>query len=77
MIAYPVGKSPLEEALEELVYRNEKLAAELAKLNAVLRRKNIELDSLHFVWCDGGCETGMYRYGTNNFIILTHWKQDA
>jgi len=26
------------------------------------RRKNIELDAMHFVWCDGGCERGVHRW---------------
>jgi len=25
--------------------------------------RNIELDALHFVWCDGGCRFGVHRYG--------------
>lgn len=37
-------------------------AAEVQHLNEVLRRKNIALDALHYVWCDGGCETGTHRY---------------
>jgi hypothetical protein len=28
----------------------------------VLRRKNLELDALHFVWCDGGCADGVHRW---------------
>lgn len=24
--------------------------------------RNVALDALHFVWCDGGCETGVHRY---------------
>lgn len=24
--------------------------------------RNIELDALHFVWCDGGCKGGVHRY---------------
>lgn len=27
-----------------------------------LRRKNLELDALHKVWCNGGCKTGVHRY---------------
>lgn len=25
-------------------------------------RRNVELDALHYVWCDGGCEGGTHRY---------------
>lgn len=24
--------------------------------------KNVELDAMHFVWCTGGCDTGMHRW---------------
>ena len=34
---------------------------ELAKLNDCLRLKNRDLDALHYVWCDGGCERGVHR----------------
>lgn len=25
--------------------------------------RNRELDALHYIWCDGGCEGGAHRYG--------------
>lgn len=25
-------------------------------------KRNVELDALHYVWCDGGCEAGVHRY---------------
>jgi hypothetical protein len=31
-------------------------------MREVLERKNRDLDALHFVWCDGGCESGVQRY---------------
>lgn len=27
-----------------------------------LRKKNRELDALHYVWCNGGCSRGVHRY---------------
>ena len=36
--------------------------SEVAHLNDVLHRKNLELDALHFVWCDGGCPSGVHRF---------------
>ena len=33
--------------------------------NEALRRKNLELDAMHFVWCDGGCKTGVHRWTDN------------
>lgn len=38
-----------------------KHSRELKHLNDVLHRKNIALDALNFVWCDGGCEGGTHR----------------
>jgi hypothetical protein len=27
------------------------------------RLRNLELDALHYVWCDGGCRYGVHRFG--------------
>lgn len=27
-----------------------------------LHEKNLSLDALHYVWCDGGCEGGVHRF---------------
>lgn len=27
------------------------------------RERNLELDALHYVWCDGGCAGGIHRFG--------------
>lgn len=62
MIIYPEGKTPEHEALEKLVAENDQLSQRVRHLNEVLRRKNIALDALHYVWCDGGCETGIHRF---------------
>lgn len=40
----------------------ERLKAEITKLNACLRDKNIALDAMAWVWCDGGCDGGAGRY---------------
>lgn len=42
--------------------RNKALAAQVTALNNALNEKNKELDALHYVWCDGGCESGAHRY---------------
>ena len=34
-----------------------------AQKNEAFRRKNLWLDALGHVWCSGGCEGGMNRYG--------------
>ncbi len=35
--------------------------AELAKATANNARRNLALDALHYVWCSGGCDDGVYR----------------
>lgn len=37
-------------------------ARELEHLNRVLHEKNVALDALHYVWCDGGCDGGAHRF---------------
>ncbi len=38
------------------------LRREIKHLNEVLREKNLSLDALHYVWCDGGCHDGTHRW---------------
>ena len=38
------------------------LKLEVQKMQKALERKNKELDAMHFVWCDGGCSTGVHRF---------------
>lgn len=40
----------------------EVLRKQVRQMQEALERKNRELDALHFVWCDGGCETGTHRW---------------
>ena len=56
-------------AILELVAEVERLRSalaarnsELSDLQGVLRHKNLALDALHHVWCDGGCRTGIHRW---------------
>ena len=37
---------------------------QMHELNEVLRYKNKALDAMYYVWCSGGCESGMRRYGS-------------
>jgi hypothetical protein len=46
-------------SLEEKVRRQ---AHEIREMQLALERKNRELDALHYVWCDGGCERGIHRW---------------
>jgi len=40
----------------------EELRAQVRTMQEVLERKNKELDALHYVWCNGGCDTGVHRW---------------
>lgn len=46
----------------ELQKRVESQRKELSHVNEQNRRRTLELDALHFVWCDGGCEGGVHRW---------------
>jgi hypothetical protein len=39
-----------------------KLKAELTECYRNLENKNLALDAMHFVWCDGGCSSGVDRW---------------
>ena len=47
---------------EEYKQEIEKLGKIILDLNEKLHQKNIELDSLYWVWCSGGCGGGVHRY---------------
>lgn len=51
---------PAEE-LENLKARNRNQARTITNLQETLVQKNIDLDALHFVWCSGGCPSGIHR----------------
>ena len=36
---------------------------ELRRANRNNRERNLALDALHYVWCSGGCEGGIHRFG--------------
>lgn len=44
----------------ETTVRNQRKQLQIA--NDSLREKNLSLDALHYVWCDGGCSSGVHRY---------------
>jgi hypothetical protein len=53
---------------QEIIHKQRR---ELAQLNEALRLKNRELDSMHYVWCDGGCGGGVHRFEPMNGVPLT------
>lgn len=38
------------------------LRRELTKAQRALHEKNLALDAAYYVWCDGGCHTGILRW---------------
>lgn len=60
---YRPENRPLEASVDQGIDRRvQRLQAEVKSLNAVLARKNRELDALHYVWCSGGCDGGVHRF---------------
>lgn len=56
--------------VEEIISDMSRLEAENRELRRQLRfanernhERNVQLDALHFVWCDGGCYFGVHRFG--------------
>ena len=39
-----------------------RLGLEMHRLNEILHLKNVALDAMHWVWCDGGCNGGVHRH---------------
>lgn len=52
--------------------RNETARArkEIERLNTVATRRKSELDACYWVWCSGGCTSGMARYPTEEVVQL-------
>lgn len=73
----------------EQLIKNQK--RQLTVANESLKNKNRELDALHYVWCCGGCESGVHRFDVmkdtpltdevvrraeRNTILLRSWYQN-
>lgn len=52
----------LDSGLGAEAIRIARLRYRITVLEAAVRRKNTELDALHFVWCSGGCLGGIHRH---------------
>ena len=52
----------LQERIARLERRIEEQRQQLAEKEAALRERNLSLDALHHVWCDGGCLSGVHRW---------------
>lgn len=57
----------------------EELGKKIEELQNQLHEKNVALDALHWVWCDGGCQGGVHRYNdlppiTDEMIQKAEWN---
>lgn len=53
----------VRETLDLLVRaREQELRQQLTRAQRNNHARNVALDALHFVWCDGGCDTGVHRF---------------
>jgi hypothetical protein len=55
--------------LEQLREKVRQQRAEIAHLSGVLREKNLLLDALHVVWCNGGCPRGVHRFQDKDVLV--------
>jgi DNA-binding GntR family transcriptional regulator len=51
-----------EAEIARLTEKCRRLAREVHQKDEAMRAKNIALDALNFVWCDGACPGGVNRY---------------
>lgn len=66
--------SDQQKQIEDLVKRNREAGETIKALQECLRVKTLELDILHYVWCDGGCAGGCHRFTPNtvNEEVVKH-----
>ncbi len=62
------------DRLRETVRHQRQLMAEQQR---VARKRNVDLDALHYVWCAGGCEDGVHRYDGKGAEAITPEIVDA
>jgi hypothetical protein len=53
------------DLIEKLEKENYELKRQLSNQRDNNHRRNVELDALHYVWCDGGCKSGVHRWSKN------------
>lgn len=56
------GNHGLPDSIETLRTQIKELRRQIGFKDETLARKNRELDALHYVWCDGGCDGGVHRW---------------
>jgi hypothetical protein len=53
---------PLSDDVESLKATIKRLRRQIRIANEGAHRRNLDLDALHYVWCNGGCEGGVHRW---------------
>ena len=56
--------SSLETLNRKLILHNQTLQRELGIAYGNNNQRNVELSALHYVFCSGGCDKGVHRYGS-------------
>lgn len=61
-IACEDSEKELQGKLAELVREKDELRRQLTFQSENNHQRNLELDALHYVWCNGGCKYGVHRW---------------
>jgi hypothetical protein len=54
-----------------------RLRTEIQRMQIAAERRNRDLDAMHLVWCDGGCESGVHRFDGKGPEAITQEVVDA
>lgn len=61
----------LEKQLAAVQERAKNQAWEITKLKETVQARNKSLDAMHWVWCDGGCASGVHRFDEATSAVVT------
>ena len=62
LMSRPQVAARVEQARREGAQEITRLKGEVRHMQECAERRNRELDALHMVWCDGGCQNGTHRW---------------
>lgn len=68
-----LAQSKTEEERREI----QRLKREIREMQLAAEKRNRELDAMHWVWCDGGCYTGVHRFDEEGPAAITQEIVDA
>jgi hypothetical protein len=72
------ARSELAQSLtDEERLQIRRLRLEIRRLQLGAEERNRRADALHWVWCDGGCETGVHRFDGRGPEAITQEIVDA